>query len=143
MGHLFKIAWAAPTTALGLAVVAVAGRRVQIRVVDRVIEAHGPVLAWALTHLTLVSGGVAALTLGHVVVGRDARALESTRAHERVHVRQYEIWGPAFLPAYALASLAAAIRGGHVYRDNWFEREAFEVDRLAAEHPPERRPHTM
>ena len=68
------------------------------------------------------------MTLGHVVVGRDAGSLERTRAHERAHVRQYSVWGPFFLPAYCLASLIAALRGRHYYRDNQFEREACQVE---------------
>jgi hypothetical protein len=72
-------------------------------------------------------GGVAALTLGHVVLGMSRAALAHTRAHERVHVAQVERWGPFFLPAYALASLWALLRGRNPYRDNPFEREAFAV----------------
>ena len=64
------------------------------------------------------------MTLGHVVIARDARALELTRAHERVHVRQYESWGPLFVPAYLLAGVFAVLGGGHRYFDNLFEREA-------------------
>ena len=65
------------------------------------------------------------MTLGHVVLGRSLGALDDTRAHERVHVRQCERWGPLFLPAYGLASLAAALRGRNAYLDNRFEREAY------------------
>jgi hypothetical protein len=69
-------------------------------------------------------GGVLAITFGHVVLGRDRESLSMTRAHERVHVRQYEMWGPAFIPAY-LAATAYAVASGHDgYRDNVFEREA-------------------
>jgi hypothetical protein len=64
-----------------------------------------------------------------VVIGRDARALELTRAHERVHVRQYELWGPLFLPAYFAAGAYALVRGRDPYFDNRFEREAREADR--------------
>jgi hypothetical protein len=74
----------------------------------------------------LLDGGASAITLGHVVLGRDERALAQTRAHERIHVRQYERWGAAFLPAYGAASLWAILSGGHYYFDNSFEREAFE-----------------
>jgi hypothetical protein len=73
-------------------------------------------------------GGVAAVTLGHVVLGASVTALAETRAHERVHVAQCERWGPFFLPAYALASLWARLRGRDAYRDNPFEREAFAVE---------------
>lgn len=121
----WRYVWAGPNTVLGLAVVLLACRRAQVAIVDGVIEAHGPALAWGLTHVTVLAGGASALTLGHVVIACDARVLRSTRAHERVHVRQYERWGPLFLPAYAAASLWAAAGGRHFYLDNWFEREAY------------------
>jgi hypothetical protein len=41
-----------------------------------------------------------AITLGHVVLATTESALKKTRSHERVHVRQYERWGPFFIPAY-------------------------------------------
>ena len=129
-----RLVWAAPNTALGAALVLVGLSRAHVRIVDGVLEAHGPVLAWLLTNLVPLSGGAAALTLGHVVVGRDAQSLEATRAHERVHVRQSETWGPLFVPAYLTASVAAALRGRHFYFDNRFEIEAY---RGAAEHVDE------
>jgi hypothetical protein len=67
------------------------------------------------------------MTLGHVVWGVDPAALDRTRAHERIHVAQYERWGPLFLPAYALSSLMAWSRGQDPYRDNRFERQAFKL----------------
>lgn len=122
---VMRYAWAAPNTVLGLLVVAVGSWRARVRIVDGVVEAHGPVLAWMLTHLTPLAGGVSALTLGHVVIARDARTLDATRAHERVHVRQYETWGPLFVPAYLAASLMAVGCGRHFYFGNRFELEAF------------------
>jgi hypothetical protein len=65
------------------------------------------------------------MTLGHVVLGVNQLALDETRDHERVHVRQVERWGPAFIPAYLLASILAWMRGQDPYLDNHFEREAF------------------
>ena len=65
-----------------------------------------------------------AITIGHVVLGRDAGALARSRAHERVHVRQYEVWGPLFVPAYFFKGFVAYCRGGHPYWDNPFERAA-------------------
>jgi hypothetical protein len=121
---LMRYLWAAPTTLVGLAVATLALHGGRLTCVDGVIEAHGPLLRWALSHLTLLPGGVAAITLGHVVIATDARALERTRTHERVHVGQYERWGPFFVPAYAAASLWAFARGRHPYFDNAFEREA-------------------
>ena len=121
--------WAAPTTVLGLLLLPAGMWRGQARVVDGVLEVHGPLLAWLLIHVTLVPGGAAAITLGHIVLGRDHRALESTRAHERVHVRQCETWGPLFVPAYLLASLWAVLRGRHPYLQNWFEVAAYRMAR--------------
>jgi hypothetical protein len=67
---------------------------------------------------------IAAITLGHVVLAADARSLFESRAHERVHVAQYERWGFLFPLLYLGASLRAALGGGNAYRDNVFEREA-------------------
>jgi hypothetical protein len=134
-----RYVWAAPTTALGLVVVLAGLRRARVCVVQGVVEAHGPTLAWLLSHFTLVPGGAAALTLGHVVIARNISSLESTRAHERVHVRQCEAWGPLFVPAYLSASLSAILRGGHFYFDNRFEVEAFHATR----HEPGPREHKL
>ena len=123
--RLARYAWAAPTTALGLAVVVAGGPRARLRIVDGVIEAHGPALSTLLASLPLVPGGAAALTLGHVVIGRNAQSLESTRGHERVHVRQCERWGPLLVPAYLAAGAWAMLRGRDAYLDNVFEREAY------------------
>jgi hypothetical protein len=121
---LFRYVWAAPSTAIGLVLSVLALRKERVAVLDGVIEAHGPLLRCILTRLGPRPGGIAAMTLGHVVLGCDRQALQETRSHERVHVRQYERWGPFFLPAYAAASLWALARGRHAYFDNWFEREA-------------------
>jgi hypothetical protein len=67
------------------------------------------------------------MTLGHVVLGRTASALDVSREHELVHVRQYERWGPLFIPAYLLCSALIWFRGGDAYRDNPFEREAYRI----------------
>ena len=124
MRPLLRYVWAGPTTVVGLVVACALLRRGRAQLVDGVIEAHGPLLDLALRHLTPLAGGAAAITLGHVVIGRNARALAMTRAHERVHVRQYELWGPFFVPAYLAAGLYALARGGHPYYDNRFERDA-------------------
>jgi hypothetical protein len=65
--------------------------------------------------------------LGHVVLGRTGHCLDSCRTHELVHVRQYERWGPLFIPAYVACSVFIWFRGGDAYRDNPFEREAFAI----------------
>ena len=72
-------------------------------------------------------GGIAsAITFGHTILGRDVAALEACRDHEHVHVRQYERWGPFFLPAYLLCSLVLWISRRDAYRENPFERQAFD-----------------
>lgn len=83
-----------------------------------VLETWGGFARWFLGH-TFV--GAQAMTLGHVILGRDSQCLEACRDHEMVHVRQTERWGPLFLPAYLLASLWAHLKGRHYYRDNPFE----------------------
>lgn len=124
-------AWALPTTAVGLVFLPVAlltgGGAAWVQ---GALEIHGGLVTWLLRHGTLLPGGAAALTLGHVVLGLSAAALQRTRAHERVHVRQAERWGPLFIPAYLLASAWMWVRQRDAYFDNPFEREAYdEVER--------------
>lgn len=118
--------WASPNTLLGLPFIPLAllsGGGV--RRVEGVLEVHGGWVERFLRRGTLLAGGASAMTLGHVVIGRDQFCLDCTRTHERVHVRQCERWGPFFLPAYVLASVYAWMRGGHAYRDNFLEKEAY------------------
>jgi hypothetical protein len=79
-------------------------------------------------------GGVLAMTLGHTIVGQTAEGLRIARAHEQVHVRQYERWGPFFIPAYLLCSGYLWLRKKDSYRDNPFEVEAYSI---ADPHHPE------
>jgi hypothetical protein len=44
--------------------------------------------------------------------------------HEAEHVYQGFLWGILFGPAYGIACIIAAAKGGHFYRDNWFEIKA-------------------
>lgn len=111
--------WAAPCSLAGLlagAVLLLAGGRAQR--VEGVLEiaaraAPGP------TRLRFH-----AITLGHVILGTDPVTLARLRAHEQVHVRQYERWGPLFFLAYPAASAWLWLRGGRPWRDNPFERQA-------------------
>jgi hypothetical protein len=72
------------------------------------------------------------MALGHVVLGRDEAALDRTRAHERVHVRQAERWGPLFVPAYLLIGAWLLVRRRDPYRDHPFEVEARGVGERGA-----------
>ena len=117
--------WALPTSLLGLLFVPESLISGEVRWIDGVLEVHGRLVRFFLTHCTLLRGGASAMTLGHVVLGRDRKLLEATRRHERVHVRQCERWGPLFIPAYLVACVVAFLSGGRAYEDNPFEREAF------------------
>ena len=127
MSHLRPLAyvWALPTSLLGLLFVPESLISGEARWVDGVLEVHGRLVRFFLTHCTLLRGGASAMTLGHVVLGRDKKLLEMTRRHERVHVRQCERWGPLFIPAYLIACAVAFLSGRRAYEDNPFEREAF------------------
>ena len=125
--RVLRYLWVSPVTLLGLAFAVLTWRRGHIRIVDGIIEAHGPWLRCLLTRCVPRPGGAAAMTLGHVILGQDQRALDDSRAHEHVHVCQYERWGVLFLPAYLIASALAVLAGGHYYADNIFEREATEL----------------
>jgi len=118
--------WAFPTTAVGLMIAPLAlFRGGGIRLVNGVVEVWSRWIAALLRDGTLLPLGAMAMTLGHVIIGRDARTLERCRAHEHIHVRQCERWGPLFLPLYLASSIIAWLRGGDLYRDNPFESEAF------------------
>lgn len=130
---LARYAWAFPTTVLGLGFAGLARLSGgQLRIVAGVLEAQGGWLSVLLRRAVPLPGGAAAMTLGHVVLGRDGPALDATRTHERAHVRQCERWGPAFLPAYAVASLTALLRGQHPYHCNAFEQAACREEAAAA-----------
>ena len=114
--------WAAPTSLVGLTAGVLTlgtGGRVQRR--RGALEFHGGFARWFLQRRVVHAS---AMTLGHVILGRDECCLDDCRAHEQVHIRQVERWGVLFLPAYVVASLWAWTRGGHYYLDNWFERDA-------------------
>jgi hypothetical protein len=119
--------WALPTTSVGLFVTSltlVTGGRARVH--TGVLEVWGGFSTWFLRKIVPLPDGATAMTLGHVVIARDPASHTQTRAHERIHVRQCERWGPFFIPAYLLTSLYLKARGRDAYRDNPFEREAFE-----------------
>lgn len=129
MPRLLRYAWAFfPGSLLGLIGVPLAllgGGR--CRVVRGCVEIEGGGVTWFLRRgmRWLGGNGAAAMTLGHVILGCDQSCLDRSRDHEHVHVRQYERWGPFFLPAYLLAGLWLWWRGFDAYLDNPFEREAY------------------
>ncbi len=121
--------WVLPGSSIGLlaALIAVCrGGRGQI--IDGVLEVHGGGVTQFISRFSAKQGPICAITLGHVVIGSSPDELNRTRIHERVHVRQYERWGPLFIPAYLAASGWIWFKGqGHPYLDNPFEVEAYRV----------------
>jgi hypothetical protein len=100
------------------------GARAQRRL--GVLEFHSPLIDRLFDRLP---NRPSAMTLGHVILGRNAELLDRSREHERVHVRQYERWGPAMVPAYLLCALWLWLVGSDPYWDNPFERQAFRDSR--------------
>jgi len=116
--------WAGPWTLTGLAIAlaaVLAGARA--RRIGGTLEVSGGALVEAWCRLPHC-GRFGAMTLGHVILAADSEIAAALRAHERVHVRQYETWGPLFVPAYLAASAWQWARGRDPYRDNPFERAA-------------------
>ena len=112
---LWRILWPAPWSLLGLLLgtcMLACGGRVQAQ--QGTLEFSGG----ALARLPWPMDGI---TFGHVILGRSAAHLALLRAHEQVHVRQYERWGLLFVPAYLSESAWQWLRGQRAYFDNRFE----------------------
>ena len=125
IGRFIAYAWASPNTLIGLAlgfVMSLFGA--SGRAVRGVLEFSGGWIGSRLRH-PASRFPFRAMTFGHVILGTDAAALDAARDHEHVHVRQYEDWGPFFLPAYIASSAWQLVCGRRCYRDNWFERKAY------------------
>lgn len=119
------VLWASPYSLLGGLIGTLgllSGGRARYRA--GAVEFYGGFTTWFVRHLP-PGPGTLGFTLGHVILGTTAVALDRVGGHERVHVRQFERWGPVMGPAYLLASLWLWYRGGDAYRDNPFEVEAF------------------
>jgi hypothetical protein len=118
--------WASPYTLLGAAV-GVCGLCTggQARIRGRVVEFHGGAVRWFVSHLPLGETTMA-ITLGHTILGQTSAGLDVARDHEMVHVAQFERWGPFLGLAYLAASLVLWLAGRRPYRDNPFEREAYD-----------------
>jgi hypothetical protein len=122
--RLGKLAWAAPCSLVGLVValgVAACGGRWHC-------GAETLEVTWRDSHgkcgVRARRFRFRAMALGHVILAITPDDLEHSRAHELVHVRQYERWGPVFFPAYAASSVWQWMRGRNAYLDNRFEVEA-------------------
>jgi hypothetical protein len=119
---LLKYLWASPASLLG-ALLAVSLRPIGARAVLRsgVVEVTLPPASHGARRRSLP---FAAITLGHFVVAASPQDQASLRAHERVHVAQFERWGALFLLAYPAESGRQFVLGRRPYLDNCFEVEA-------------------
>lgn len=128
-GRLWKlclILWASPYSMIGLTI-GVIGMLTGGRGRQRLgaLEFYGGATRWLVRRLP-TGPATQGMTLGHVIIGQTAHGLERCSLHERVHVRQFERWGPLMGPAYLLSSAWQWSRGRDAYRDNPFERQAYE-----------------
>ena len=117
--------WALPATCVGLffALLAICAGAT-VRVVDGAVEVAGGRIPGFIARLPSWAR-FGAITFGHVIIGTGHGVLERARAHEHVHVRQYERWGVLFFPLYAGSSLVQLLKGRDPYWNNCFEREAY------------------
>ena len=124
--RLLAIIWASPYTLMGLLLGLIGictGGRTRIR--GHVIEFYGGGVKWLLRWFPNGQFTMA-FVLGHTILGRTDAALDISREHELVHVRQFERWGLLMGPAYLGCSLVLWLMGRKPYHDNPFEREAYE-----------------
>ena len=118
---VFKYIWASPASAVGICAACIANvAGAEVKRVSGVLEVslvpRSAMLCKAVRCLPFT-----AITLGHVVLACSSQDQAALRQHERVHVAQYELWGPLFLLAYPLESLFQWVRGRRAYLDNRFE----------------------
>ena len=122
--------WASPASVIGM-IVGTVGlcTGAKAKRVGPTLEFWGGTVSSLLESRFIHARG---MTLGHVILGVSDTTLETIRPHEWVHVRQYERWGPMFLPAYLLSSAVLWLSGRNPYWENPFEVEAYAEDQLRA-----------
>ena len=121
---LLRLVWASPCSLVGLAlaafVLSLGGRaRLASGILEVTLRRSEATSPWLTRRFPF-----RAIALGHVVVAVGRQELDRIRAHELVHVRQYERWGPAFFVAYLSSSLWQLLNGRSAYWHNHFEIEA-------------------
>jgi hypothetical protein len=126
LGRAVAAIWAAPLTVVGLLMAAAAGRPPRWSAEHRcwIVEAvRGP------SGVALRAVGAEANAIGQVVLSRSVTSTPALLAHEAVHVRQAERFGPLLFPLY----LWLGARYG--YRDHPLERAARLGARRASLNP--------
>lgn len=115
LGRLAAALWAGPLTLIGTALALLAGRRPRWDAQLRCFVVRG---MRGPSAMALRSVGADANTVGQVVLSRVEHPAASLLAHEAVHVRQAERFGPLLVPLYAW------LGAGYGYRDHPLERAA-------------------
>jgi hypothetical protein len=104
MEHPLGFVWTLPNTLLGLVAGALTFQRPRV-VQGALVFDRGP------RGLTAVMRAFdrAAMTVGYVIVS--SAPVEGTLLrHEQHHIRQYERWGPFFIPVYLLLAIPYGYR---------------------------------
>jgi len=130
-----KLLWAAPWSAIGLRVAGgllLVGGKAKwssgaLEVTYREHNASCSKVARILPFRGIV--------FGHVILAVTSEELRIIGPHERVHVEQYERWGPLFVFAYGASSLWQLRHDRSPYWHNHFEVQARE---LSNGPPPQR-----
>ncbi|MFO1062983.1 MAG: hypothetical protein U0892_03805 [Pirellulales bacterium] len=120
------VIWASPYSLLGISIGVlglVSGGKCRIR--SGALEFYGGFTALFVRSLP-TGPYTLGMTLGHTIIGQTAAGLDVCCLHERVHVKQFERWGPFMGPAYLLCSAVLWLCGKDAYRDNPFEVEAYD-----------------
>jgi hypothetical protein len=115
LGRAVATVWAAPMTTVGFALALLAGSRPRW---DDALGCYVVRGAGGPSRAALRAIGASANTVGLVVLSPGATPDPVLLAHEAVHARQAERFGPLLLPLY----VALSARFG--YRDNPLERAA-------------------
>ena len=124
LARVGKLVWAAPCSLLGLV----------LSLVPLLLGGTAKVSSGALEityrHTLAACGKLArrlpfrGIVFGHVILAVTQEELQHIGPHERVHVEQYERWGPLFFVAYGLSSLWQLVHGRSPYWHNHFEVQA-------------------
>jgi hypothetical protein len=129
LGALARFAWASPNTLLGLALGTLGlpfGARIA-RGDGAILFLDHPVMSWIPP---------CGITFGHCILYRrgigpddpvrryDKKGWQRIGDHEGAHVRQYERWGPLFLPVYLVSALAPGTHWMERQADRWAEKPA-------------------
>ena len=122
--RMIRYLWASPCSFVGLLLSLIAilfGATMHIH--DGTVEVTGGRIGSWVSRLPRFLR-FTVITIGHVILASSQHLLSSHRAHECVHVRQYERWGVLFIPLYLISRFVQLIRGRDPYLANRFEQEA-------------------